>query len=61
MLQALLRMQADPLAQSESVLRIVVLHLPHELQTGVPSIVSWHALKPVVEFGLHPLYVEGRV
>lgn len=54
-------MQADPLAQSESFVHTVVEHLPQELQTAFPPIVEWHALNPVVELGLHPLYVEGRV
>lgn len=53
--------QADPLAQSESFVHTVDPHLPHESHTWLPPIVEWHALNPVAEPGLHPLYVEGRV
>lgn len=52
--------QADPLAQSESFVQTVDPHLPHESHTWLPPIVEWHALNPVVELALQPLYVEGR-
>lgn len=37
----------------------VVPHLPHESQICLPPIVMWHALKPVLDAALHPLYVLG--
>lgn len=53
--------QASPAPHWESDVHtaVEVPHLPHELHTAVPLTSEWHALKPVLEPGLHPLKVSA--
>lgn len=59
--QAVPTRQASPAPHSASDLHTAVLvpHLPQELHTAVPLTSEWHALKPVLEPGLHPLKVSA--